>query len=156
MKLNIISVGKPREDFIKKGISSYTKRISRYIPFNLEYLADAGSGLKDPAKVKEKEEKVILKKISPRDYVVLMDEKGSLMTSEAFSSFIFKKLPVVSGKMMFVIGGPYGVSNAVRQRCSEVISLSPMTLTHEMSFLFLTEQIYRAIMIENNTKYHHI
>lgn len=97
----------------------------------------------------------ILRKLSERDYCVLLDQDGSSMTSLCFSEWLFDRLGTVSGRIVLVVGGPFGVSTQVRERADLKISLSDMTLTHEMCLLLLFEQIYRAVTIERGGSYHH-
>jgi 23S rRNA (pseudouridine1915-N3)-methyltransferase len=153
MKLSVLAIGKPKDKSILKGIDSYVKRTTPHLPISLDYLPD-GRGL-SPEKSTERESKAILRYLTPRDHVVLLDEKGSTMTSRTFSSYLFSRLKSAHGRLVFVIGGPFGFSEDVRKRSDEMLSLSPMTLTHEMCLLFFSEQIYRALMISKNTSYHH-
>lgn len=83
-------------------------------------------------------------------HFVLLSERGRLMDSEEFAGFIDKRRDVT-----FVIGGPYGVAESVYEQAETVLSLSPMTFTHEMSRIILLEQLYRAITIIKGTRYHH-
>ena len=97
----------------------------------------------------------LLKKLESSDYVVLLDEHGKEFTSMEFSRYIEKKTHNVPKRLAFVVGGPYGFSEDVKQRANEKISLSKMTFSHEMVRLFFVEQIYRAMTILNNEPYHH-
>ena len=87
--------------------------------------------------------------------MVLLDEHGKEFTSIEFSRYIEKKMTTVSKRLVFVVGGPYGFSNEVKERANEKISLSKMTFSHEMIRLIFTEQLYRAMTIINNEPYHH-
>ena len=89
------------------------------------------------------------------DYLVLLDEKGKDFTSMQFASYIEKKMQTVPKRLVFVVGGPYGFSDAVYKAASEKISLSKMTFSHQMIRLIFVEQIYRAMTILNNEPYHH-
>ena len=107
------------------------------------------------AQQKEKEGELILKSTQPGDYLVLLDEKGKQFTSMQFASYLEKKTHTVPKRLVFVIGGPYGFSEAVYKAAAEKISLSMMTFSHQMVRLIFVEQIYRAMTILNNEPYHH-
>ncbi len=153
MKLRIITVGKPKERFIREGIVEYVRRLSSSFPLDIRSLPDVRGGA--PETAMEKTGRAILKELSPRDHAVLLDEAGDSMPSVRFSSHLFSTLESVSGRLVFVVGGPFGVSREVRQRSDEMLSLSPMTMTHEMCLLLLSEQIYRAWTIREGMSYHH-
>jgi 23S rRNA (pseudouridine1915-N3)-methyltransferase len=101
------------------------------------------------------EGKELLKKIEKSDAVILLDENGKLYNSIQFSAFLQKKMNSGLKKIVFVIGGPYGFSDDVYNRCNEKVSLSPMTFSHQMVRLFFTEQLYRSFTILRNEPYHH-
>ena len=132
------------------------RRINFYIPFEIIHLTDA----KNTKNMSEEQQKIcegvsLLKKLESSDYVVLLDEHGKEFTSMEFSRYIEKKTHNVPKRLAFVVGGPYGFSEDVKQRANEKISLSKMTFSHEMVRLFFVEQIYRAMTILNNEPYHH-
>ena len=104
---------------------------------------------------KEKEGELILKFLQPGDYLVLLDEKGKDFTSLQFAAYLEKKMHTIPKRLVFIIGGPYGFSEAVYGAASEKISLSKMTFSHQMVRLIFIEQIYRAMTILNNEPYHH-
>jgi 23S rRNA (pseudouridine1915-N3)-methyltransferase len=101
------------------------------------------------------EGKELLKKIEKSDAVILLDENGKLYNSIQFSAFLQKKMNSGLKKIVFVIGGPYGFSDDLYNRCNEKVSLSPMTFSHQMVRLFFTEQLYRSFTILRNEPYHH-
>ena len=104
---------------------------------------------------KEKEGELILKTLQPGDYLVLLDEKGKEFTSVQFSAYMERKMHTVPKRLVFVVGGPYGFSDAVYKAAAEKISLSKMTFSHQMIRLIFIEQIYRAMTILSNEPYHH-
>lgn len=154
MKIYILVIGTPKQKFIKEQSQIYLQRLGSGLSAGIDFLSDSSKS-KEISKMVELDGKNILKKLSSRDYVILLDERGSLMSSESFSGHLFSRLKETPGRIVFVIGGPFGVGDEVRRRSDESISLSKMTMTHEMCLLFLSEQIYRAVMIENNSPYHH-
>ena len=104
---------------------------------------------------KEKEADMILKCLSPGDYIVLLDERGKEYSSLKFSEYIEHKMHTVPKRLVFVIGGPYGFSQRVYSTAQEKISLSKMTFSHQMIRRIFIEQLSRAMTILNNEPYHH-
>lgn len=156
MKISLVVIGKTNGKFLIDGINEYTKRLSFYIPFNIVYLPDIKNNKKlSFEQQKTQEGAILLGEIDKSDYVVLLDEHGKEFTSIEFSRYIEKKMTTVSKRLVFVVGGPYGFSNEVKERANEKISLSKMTFSHEMIRLIFTEQLYRAMTIINNEPYHH-
>ena len=156
MKAVLLTVGKTDINSIAKEIDVYTKRIGYYLPFTMEIIPDIKNRKnlsKDLQKLKEGE--FILNKVSNTDYVILLDEGGRLFDSNQFAQHIEKKKNSITHNIVFIIGGPYGFSDAVRARANEKISLSKMTFTHQMVRLIFVEQLYRAMTILKNGPYHH-
>lgn len=156
MKISLIVIGKTNGKFLVEGINEYTKRLSYYLPFSIEYLPD----VKNNRKLTVEQQMVIegnniLNAIEKSDYVVLLDEHGKEFTSMEFSKYIEKKMSSVPKRLVFVVGGPYGFTQDVKDRANEKISMSKMTFSHEMIRLIFTEQLYRAMTILNNEPYHH-
>lgn len=156
MKISLICVGKMHEPALASLVDRFATRIPHYMPFELVVIPDVKTGKNASAQaICEREGEVILSKINPADHVVLFDERGRRLTSRAFSEFIERAATTLPRNLVFVIGGPYGFSDAVRARANGLISLSDMTFTHEMARLFATEQIYRAMTIMRGEPYHH-
>ncbi len=156
MKITLVVIGKTNNKFLIDGIDEYTKRLSFYIPFNISYLPD----VKNNKKLSEEQQKAlegntILSSLEKSDYVVLLDEHGKEFTSIEFSKYIEKKMVTVPKRLVFIVGGPYGFTQEVKDRANEKISLSKMTFSHEMIRLIFTEQLYRAMTIISNEPYHH-
>ena len=107
------------------------------------------------AQQKEKEGELILAKLTPTDQLVLLDENGKTFSSVGFSDYLQKKMNSGIKTLVFVIGGPYGFSEAVYQKAQGKISLSAMTFSHQKVRLFFTEQLYRGFTILRNEPYHH-
>ena len=155
MKIKLIVIGKTDESYLKEGITKYTSRLKHYIDFQLIELPDVKLGKKLNLNLqKEKEGAEILKLISKSDFVVVLDEKGKEYDSVGFSDFIQKRMNT-GMDLVFVIGGPFGFSDAVYAQSNMKIALSQMTFSHQMVRLFFTEQIYRSFTILKGEKYHH-
>ena len=156
MKIVLAVVGKMAGGYLSKGIEDYTSRLKHYVPFEIQYIADA----KNTKKLTQEQQKTvegsnILTAIDNSDYVVLLDERGRQYTSMDFAKYIEKKMSTIQRRLVFVVGGPYGFSPEVYARANEKISLSSMTFSHEMIRLIFTEQLYRAMTILRTEPYHH-
>ena len=144
MLIKIIAVGKIKDSGLQSKIAEFSKWVSRHAKLEIVELRDSNV---------EKEGGAILKSIGKdKTFIFALSEEGKEFTSVKFS----QKLSGVDKKMTFVIGGPFGLSAAVKQRADCLFSLSQMTFTHEMARLFLLEQVYRAIDIAKGGKYHNV
>ena len=156
MKIQFWSVGKTHESFVKEGIELFTKRISNYFPVEWNIIPmPKNAGIMEPAMLKIKEGEAVLVQINKEDFLVLLDEKGIEFTSEGFAKFIEKRTIESTKTIIFLIGGAYGVSDAVFARANFKWSLSTLVFPHQMVRLILAEQVYRACSILKNEKYHH-
>ncbi|RVU00249.1 23S rRNA (pseudouridine(1915)-N(3))-methyltransferase RlmH [Mucilaginibacter limnophilus] len=156
MKITLLTVGKTEDAYLKEGIEKYIKRLKHYIKFeiaDLPELKNTKSLSEDQQKSKEAE--LILKKLTPLDHVVLLDEKGMELTSSQFSGYINKQMVGSASHVVFIVGGPYGFDASVHQRANDKLSLSRMTFSHQMVRLFFIEQLYRAFTIIKGEPYHH-
>lgn len=157
MKTVLLTVGKTDNNAIATEIDNYTKRISHYLSFSIEVIPDIKKAKKlSESMQNQKEGESILSKLLPTDYVVLLDEGGMQFGSVEFAQYLEKKKNTIAKRIVFIVGGPYGFSEAVKARANESISLSKMTFTHQMVRLVFVEQFYRAMTILNNEPYHHI
>ena len=157
MKIKIYCIGKIKEPYLKDGINEYLKRISAYS--NIEIIEVNDSKVKDNPnnsdieKAKNEEGERVLKLLK-NDYLIGLDMNKLEYTSEEFAEFINKKMVEAGSNISFVIGGSYGLSDALKKRCNTSVSLSKLTFLHQMTRLILLEQIYRAFKILNNEIYH--
>lgn len=155
MEITLIAVGKTTIDYIRTGIEEYFKRLRHYITFNVEIVADIRAGKLSESQQKNAEGERILSLLKPSDYVVLLDERGKQYTSDEFAILLQKQMASGLKRLVFVIGGPYGFSPEVYSRANSKLSLSKMTLNHEMVRLFFIEQVYRGMTILRGEPYHH-
>ncbi|MBR4307043.1 MAG: 23S rRNA (pseudouridine(1915)-N(3))-methyltransferase RlmH [Bacteroidaceae bacterium] len=156
MKGVLIVVGKTTDKRFEAITQEYIERIRHYIPFTIEVIPELKNtkGLSQDEQ-KKREGELIQKNLQPGDYVVLLDEHGSERSSMDFASWMQKKMVAGPKRLVFIVGGPYGFSDAIHQKGNEEISLSRMTLSHQMIRMFFVEQIYRAMTILNGEPYHH-
>lgn len=156
MKIVLLVIGKTDAGYFVEAIREYANRLAHYLPFELQVIPDIKNVRNlSEAVQKEKEGELILKAVQGGDYLVLLDEKGKEYTSVQFAGYLEKKMQAVPKRLIFVIGGPYGFSEAVYKAASEKISLSKMTFSHQMIRLIFVEQIYRAMTIIAGEPYHH-
>lgn len=157
MKVQLWSVGKPHESFVKEGIELFTKRISNYYSVEWKIIPmPKNAGLMEATILKIKEGEIILSSLQKDDYLVLLEERGKSFTSEALSKFIEQRAGESLKNVIFLIGGAFGVSDAVMQRANFKWSLSNLVFPHQLVRLILAEQIYRACSIARNEQYHHM
>ena len=156
MKGVLMVVGKTTDKRFEAITQEYIERIRHYIPFTVEVIPELKNtkGLSQDEQ-KKREGELIQKNLQPGDYVVLLDEHGSERSSMDFASWMQKKMAAGPKRLVFIVGGPYGFSDAIHQKGNEEISLSRMTLSHQMIRMFFVEQIYRAMTILNGEPYHH-
>ena len=156
MKIKLIFVGKTDEKHVKDICSFYFNKITHYIKMEIiERTALKQTKNLSVKEQKQKETALILKYIQLSDKVILLDEKGKTYTSVQFSNFIQTQMNTSLKQLVFVIGGAYGFSDEMYQRADSLLSLSKMTLTHQMVRIVFLEQVYRAFTILNNEPYHH-
>lgn len=143
------------EDYLKTGISIYHRRLSHYLNFDYREFTFKSGKTFSAEDHREAEKNEILKQLRPADFLILLDEKGKEYTSLEFAAYLDKKFIEISGNMIFLTGGPYGFHPEIYRRANQMLSLSKMTFTHQMARLFFLEQLYRAMTILRNEKYHH-
>lgn len=146
-KIELLCVGKIKEDWINKGIAEYTKRMSRFCQFSIKQLAD----YPDNVDGESKESLSIMHELS--GYSILTDIKGEVLTSEQFSS-ILERAFNQADKVQIIIGGSHGVNDGVRSKCKKLVSFGRMTYPHRLMRLIAVEQIYRALTISSGLPYH--
>lgn len=155
MKTTLILVGKTADKLYRDGIADYASRITHYMPFEVKVIPEVkNTRAMTEAVQKEKEGDIILALVQPSDTVVLLDERGEERRSVDFAAWL-RKRQQTARRLVFVIGGPYGFSEAVYRRADDKVSLSKMTFSHQMVRLIFTEQLYRACTIIKGEKYHH-
>lgn len=156
MKITFLTVGKNNDDQIEKVIGRYMNRLAHYAKVEAKSLNDVKvRGAISPDVQKKMEGASILAAVRPGDHVVLLDEGGKEYTSRQFSELLSRHLVGGTRELVFVVGGPFGFSSEVYERADALLSLSKMTLTHEMVRLFFVEQLYRAFTIIRGENYHH-
>ena len=158
MKIRIYAIGKIKEAYLKNGIEEYLGRIKPYsqieiVEVNDEPIAD-NPHPSDIKKAIDIEGKRILKLLKTNEYLIGLDLNKKELNSPQFADYLNEKFILGGSNISFVIGGSYGLSDELKNRCNDSISLSKMTFLHQMTRLILLEQIYRAFKINRNETYH--
>lgn len=156
MKIQLWSIGKAHEAYVKHGIEDFTGRISKYFPVEWQIIGPPkNAGVLGEAELKKQEAKLVLQQLSKDDFLVLLDERGRELSSTELSAFIQQRANERVKRLVFLIGGAFGVEAAIAQRASYTWSLSKLVFPHMLVRLILAEQVYRACTILKNEKYHH-
>jgi 23S rRNA (pseudouridine1915-N3)-methyltransferase len=151
MAIRILAVGKKHEAWVQDGIMRYETRLKR--PFNVEWVLLPHSS-REGLVARQDESERLLGRIREDEFVVLLDERGILLSSPSLSKLLLSPLEL-SKMVTIIIGGAYGVDKSVRARANVVWSLSPLVFPHQLVRLILAEQLYRAQEIAAGRPYHH-
>lgn len=154
IKVNIVCIGKIKESFYREAVAEYAKRLTRFCKFNIIELAECplqGKSDADILKVCEAEGKSILGKVKGR--VVILDLGGKMVTSPELGEII-EQASNDTGEISFVIGGSYGLSDEVKRASDISLCFGKVTYPHQLMRVIVSEQIYRAFMINANSEYH--
>jgi len=152
-RIKFIFVGKVKQEFWKKAENFYLQRIRNFFKVELIVAKDSKKGgIEERVNFESRE---ILKKVLPSDFLILLDERGKSLTSVDFAKKLTMWTELPNKIPCFVVGGPYGLSCDIKKKSDFLLSLGPLTFTHEMARIILLEQIYRAYQILINSSYHH-
>ena len=158
LHIEIICVGKLKEDYLKSAISEYLKRLSKYCSCRVIELPDekfpTPLSEADKRKVIEKESNSILSHIKENSYVIALDLKGKQYTSEEFSEKLSNIALRENSTITFLIGGTLGMSQELLEHANQLVCFSKMTFPHQLIRVFLLEQLFRSFKIQNNETYH--
>jgi 23S rRNA (pseudouridine1915-N3)-methyltransferase len=157
MKICCWTVGKSNEPYIAEGVDLFTKRIKHYYPVEWTIIPlPKQTAMLSEADVKKREGQMILDWLQPDDYLVALDERGKQKTSEELAAFIEQRANESRKRVIFLIGGAFGLDEKVIKRADFTWSLSKLVFPHQLVRLLLAEQLYRACTIIRGEKYHHI
>lgn len=150
-------MGKTKDRYLEEGVAEFVKRLSAFCDLEIVTLRDSGGGSKPRVKIIGEESTAIIDKLSSfRDHKkILLDIKGKSLSSEKLADLIKQIRDFDGGKLLFIIGGAYGVDDVLRSAVDLRLSLSPLTFTHQLTRLILLEQLYRAFTIISGKEYHH-
>ena len=158
MKIKIYAIGHLKEAYLKQGIQEYLDRLKPYAQVEIVELNDESIVTNPSAKeiemAKDKEGQRVIKLLKNDEYLIGLDLVKKQPTSPEFAKYLEDKFVLGGSNISFVIGGSYGLSDELKNRCQDRIGLSNMTFLHQMTRLILLEQIYRAFKINRNEVYH--
>ncbi len=156
MKIQLWTIGKAHEKYVKDGIEDFSNRIAKYYPTEWKIINAAKQTVNSlETELKKNEAASIISYLQKDDYLVLLDETGKQLSSVELADFIEQRGNASLKNLVFLIGGAFGVDSVVKQRANFSWSLSKLVFPHQLVRLILAEQIYRACTILRNEKYHH-
>lgn len=156
MHIEIWSLGKENDPFIEQGIQYYFKKTQPWNPIQLVVLQlPKKLTTTDISRTRLLEEELILKKLQPQHYLILLDERGKQLNSIQWSQQMQQCMNHGVKTMVILIGGAFGVTEAIKARANQCWSLSGLVFPHQLVRLIVAEQVYRAFSILNNSPYHH-
>jgi 23S rRNA (pseudouridine1915-N3)-methyltransferase len=153
--LRVLWVGRSQQRFVEQGIAFYRERIAPFQSLELVELRAAAHSGRDPAQALRREGEALLKRLAPDDSMVLLDERGRQLSTRELADWLAARQAAGGRALTFVIGGAYGVDEAVRRRADDVIALSRLTLPHQLVRVVLLEQLYRVLSLQAGHGYHH-
>ena len=156
MKIALWSVGKANEPYVQSGVVEFTKRLNHYYTAEWQFIATPkNASTRSENDLKRKEGEAILGLLQKDDFFVALHEYGKQLTNEELAFMIQQRSNESTRRIVFLIGGAYGLSDDVLKRANLQWSLSKLVFPHQLVRLILAEQLYRACTILRNEKYHH-
>ena len=156
MRLNLLCIGRLTLPYLNDGCSEFAGRLKRYLPLSITELKEHKTGRKQNLqRIIATEGENLEQRIPTGSFVIALDQRGKSLSSEQLSDLMSEHMVRSIPEWTLLIGGPYGLSESLRKRADLVLSLSAMTLTHQMARLLLLEQLYRCCTIIRNEPYHH-
>jgi 23S rRNA (pseudouridine1915-N3)-methyltransferase len=153
VRLVVAAVGKPRDRHLAAAIDEYESRAARYWPLVVAEVREASGRGVSPADARRREGERLIERLPDGAIVVACDERGDRLTSQEFAALL-TTVRDAARDVAFVVGGAYGLDDAVRRAASRSLQLAPWTLPHELARLVLAEQLYRAGTIARGEPYH--
>ncbi len=156
MKLNLLCVGRLTIPYLSDGCGEYTKRLKRYLPLSITEIKEHKTGRKqDLPRIIASEGENLQQRIPKGTFVIALDQQGKNLSSKQLATLMNEHMVRGTSEWVLIIGGPYGLSQDLRQQADLVLSLTELTLTHQMARMLLLEQLYRCCTIIRNEPYHH-
>jgi 23S rRNA (pseudouridine1915-N3)-methyltransferase len=156
MRLNLLCVGRLTLPYLNEGCTEFAGRLKRYLPFSITEIKEHKTGRKqDLQRIIATEGENLEQRIPAGSFVIALDQRGKSLSSEQLADLMSEHMVRSIPEWTLLIGGPYGLNESLRKRANLVLSLSAMTLTHQMARLLLLEQLYRCCTIIRNEPYHH-
>lgn len=157
MKIVLASVGKPHEALVKAGVDEFTQRIQKYYGVEWKIIAPPKNAASlNEAALKKAEAELVLQQLQADDFLILLDERGKNISSPELANLLQQRANESTKRIVFLIGGAFGVDSTIQQRAQFTWSLSNLVFPHMLVRFMLAEQVYRACTINRNEKYHHV
>jgi 23S rRNA (pseudouridine1915-N3)-methyltransferase len=157
MHVEIWSLGKENEPFIEQGIQYYFQKIKPWNSIELVLMQTSKkAATTDIERAKLQEEELILKRLQPHHYLVVLDERGKALNSIQWSQQFQQCMNQGVKTLVLLIGGAYGVTDNVKKKAKQTWSLSNLVFPHQLVRLIVAEQVYRSFSILNHSPYHHV
>jgi len=156
MKITLLQTGKTTDKHISELVDLYSNRIKKYTGFEIITIPDVKNTKNMPVQEQRaKEATKIIQSVNDDDYIIILDERGKELRTVEFSGVLEKMFFLPKKRIVFIIGGPWGFSEAVYKRADYKMSLSKMTYPHQLVRLLFLEQLYRVFTIIKGEPYHH-
>ena len=153
LRIRLLGIGKDKDRWVSEGVDHYAKLLSRWASLDLEFLpALKSTSSLTPAQIKKKEAEKLASKLRA-DTLIALSDSGRRMDSPGFARLL-EQVRQRGGTVTFLIGGPYGLDDRLLKKADRVLSLSPLTFSHQVVRLVLLEQLYRGLSILQGTAYH--
>ncbi len=152
--IRLLAVGRLRTPHWKAAAEHYQERLGRWLDVRHDCVPDADAALPPVARCQEEATR-LLAALTPRDLLVCLDERGTAHTSRAFAGLLARLGEDANRIPCFVVGGAFGLADAIKDRARHLVAFGPLTLPHELARVVLLEQLYRAECINRNLPYHH-
>lgn len=157
MNIELWSIGKANDAYINDGVNNYLQKLKPYCNTELIIIPPSKKAANaDANKTKLLEEELILKRLQPHHYLILLDERGKMLNSIQWSEQFQQLMNMGTKTIVILIGGAFGVSERIQKEAKQTWSLSKLVFPHQLVRLILSEQVYRAFSILHNSPYHHI
>lgn len=157
MNIELWSIGKANDKYINEGVNTYLQKLKPYCPTELIIIPPSKKAAHaDANRTKLLEEELILKRLQPHHYLILLDERGKMLNSIQWSEQFQQLMNMGTKTIVILIGGAFGVSERIQKEAKQTWSLSKLVFPHQLVRLMLSEQVYRAFSILHNSPYHHI
>ncbi len=155
MKGLFLHIQTSRDLWFDEALERYLTKLNHFFSFEVKRIQSDSSSRMDRSQKVKSEDKLILSSIRSTDLVLAFDEKGrTFIDSRAFSAYLVKKIEMGKPRIVFVVGGAFGLGAGLRERTSDLISLGPLTLNHHLAMIVAMEQIYRSLTIWKGIPYH--
>ncbi len=156
VKLVLIVIGKTQKGYLSEAVVDFSERIKHYMPFEIIMIPTIKKSQKIASKneILQAEESAMMKYIRDDDYLIILDERGKSFRSVEFADYLQKVFLTGNKRMVFVIGGAWGIGGSLKKKANVQLSVSKMTFSHQLVRLIFLEQLYRALTILRNEPYH--